>query len=114
MKTPTANSLPSWEEAIARISFVPLATYRDLSSRPVDGIRAERRRNEMVSAVYLSHCKVFVTNDNGHRKATKAVAELAGIDTAVLACDEFRSGLFGLSTSKTPYNPVEGYSLKNA
>ena len=54
-------------------------------------------RNDMFSAVYLSYCKVFVTNDSGHCKAMKVVAELAGLDTTVLIYDEFKSGLVGLS-----------------
>ena len=50
----------------------------------------------MFSAVYLSYCKVFVTNDSGHCKAMKAVAEYTGLDTTVRMYDEFKSGLFGL------------------
>ena len=66
-------------------------------------IREERRqslgkagRNDMFSAVYLAYCKVFVTDDDGHCKAMKVVADLTGLDTAVLTYEEFRSGLVGL------------------
>jgi hypothetical protein len=66
-------------------------------------IREERQqslgragRNDMFSAVYLAYCKVFVTNDDGHCKAMKVVAELTGLDTTVLMYDEFKSGLIGL------------------
>jgi hypothetical protein len=53
-------------------------------------------RNDMLSAVYLSYCRVFVTNDSGHCNAMNVVAELAGLDTAVLMYDTF-AGLVGLS-----------------
>lgn len=65
-------------------------------------IREERQqslgkagRNDMFSAVYLAYCKVFVTNDDGQGKAMKVVADLTGLDTAVLMYDELRSGLVG-------------------
>jgi hypothetical protein len=53
-------------------------------------------RNDMFSAVYLAYCKVFVTNDAGHCKAMKTVADLAGLDTAVRMYDEFRAELVGM------------------
>ncbi len=66
-------------------------------------IREERKesfgkagRNDMFSGVYLAYCKVFVTNDDGHCKAMKVVAELTGLDTEVLMYDEFRARLVGL------------------
>lgn len=52
-------------------------------------------RNDMFSAVYLSYCKVFVTDDKGHNRAMKAVAELADLDCAVLGYQEFKAGLVG-------------------
>jgi hypothetical protein len=52
-------------------------------------------RNDMFSAVYLPYCKVFVTDDKGHNKAMKAVAELAGLDCIVLTYEEFKAGLVG-------------------
>jgi hypothetical protein len=66
-------------------------------------IREERQeslgkagRNDMFSAVYLPYCKIFVTDDDGQCKAMKVVADLTGIDTAVLMYEEFKSGLVGL------------------
>jgi len=53
-------------------------------------------RNDMFSAVYLAYSKVFVTNDDGHCKAMRIVADLASLDTTVLIYDEFKSGLVGL------------------
>ena len=52
-------------------------------------------RNDMFSAVYLSYCKVFVTDDKGHNRAMKAVAELADLDCTVLRYQEFKAGLVG-------------------
>ena len=66
-------------------------------------IREERKeslgnagRNDMLSAVYLAYCKVFVTNDDGHCKAMKVVAERTHLETQVLMYDEFRARLIGL------------------
>ena len=63
-------------------------------------IRAEQQpslgkagRNDMFSAVYLSCCEIFVTNDNGHCRAMKIVADLTRLDTTVLMYEEFKSGL---------------------
>lgn len=54
-------------------------------------------RLDMFSAVYLAYCKVFVTNDDGQRKALSTVAYMIGRDMDVLMYNEFKDRLFGLS-----------------
>jgi hypothetical protein len=67
-------------------------------------IREERQeslgragRLDVFSSVYLSYCRVFVTNDDGQCKALKAVAELMGREVEILMYEEFKAKLFGLS-----------------
>ena len=54
-------------------------------------------RNDMYSAIYLPYCAVFVTNDDGHCKAMKVVAQETELNTTILLYDEFKSGLIGLA-----------------
>jgi len=53
-------------------------------------------RNDMFSAVYLSYCGIFVTNDRGQCKALTAVAGLMHWPVSVALYSEFRSRLIGL------------------
>ena len=69
-------------------------------------IRDERQESlgqagwlDMFSAAYLPYCKVFVTNDEGQRKALKSVAEMIGREMDVLMYSEFKDRLFGLSVA---------------
>ncbi len=69
-------------------------------------IREERQqalgkagRNDMFSAVYFPYCQIFMTDDDGQCKAMKVVADLAGIDTAVLMYEEFKSGRTSVKAS---------------
>lgn len=53
-------------------------------------------RNDMFSAVYLSYCGVFVTNDRGQCKGLTAVAYLMPWQVSVVLYSDFRSQLIRL------------------
>lgn len=69
-------------------------------------IRGERQpwlgkagRLDMFSATYLPYCKVFVTNDDGQRKALRTVAEMIGRQMDILLFSEFKEKLFGIGVA---------------
>lgn len=68
-------------------------------------IRSEREQSlgkagrvDMLSAVYLPYCKIYVTNDEGQYKALNTVAELMGLEVSVLMYDDFKRQVFGLKS----------------
>ena len=78
-------------------------------------IREERQqslgragRNDMFSAVYLAYCKVFVTDDDGHCKAMKVVADLTGLDTTVLTYQEFNQDWSGFGRMSSGFTNSRG------
>lgn len=54
-------------------------------------------RVDVFSAVFLPHCDIFVTNDDGQCKALKIIRSLAGLETSILMYEDFKMGLIGLS-----------------
>jgi hypothetical protein len=61
-----------------------------------DGSKSEKfaaGRNDLFMAVYLPYCDVFVTRDTEQESCLRELTKYIGIDTEVLAFDEFKDNL---------------------
>lgn len=56
-------------------------------------------RLDIFSATYLPYCTVFVTNDDGQRKALRTVAKMIGRRMDILLYSDFKGKLFGIGVA---------------
>ena len=63
----------------------------------VEKPRGKKRagRLDLLMAIYLPYCRVFVTHDSDQEACLRDIAAVAHLDTEILSYTEFRSRLLG-------------------
>jgi hypothetical protein len=70
---------------------------RVIVERPKGKKRA--KRVDLLMAIYLPYCRVFVTHDDDQEACLNDMAAVANLDTEILSYRDFRERLLGAATA---------------
>jgi hypothetical protein len=86
------------------LMMILAATMAHYKRAIIETPRKKKRagRIDLLMAVYLPYCRVFVTHDDDQVACLREMAAVANLDREILSYDDFRSRIFSFSIPPLP------------